>query len=60
MPLPSDVGEALAIYLVEARPRVESRTVFLTVAATPRPLCSTTVSQMVRRRCTGSRHGQGS
>jgi site-specific recombinase XerD len=51
MPLPPDVGEALATYLAAARPRVESRTVFLTVAAPPRPLLSTTVSQMVWRQC---------
>jgi len=51
LPLPTDVGEALSVYLVQARPRVESRTVFLTVAAPPRPLWPTTVSQMVWRQC---------
>ena len=52
MPLPTDVGEALSAYLVAARPRgVASRTVFLTVAAPPRPLWPTTVSQMVWRQC---------
>src|SRR5680860_486053 len=51
LPLPTDVGEALSVYLVQARPRVESRTVFLTVAAPPRLLWPTTVSQMVRRQC---------
>jgi site-specific recombinase XerD len=49
LPMPTDVGEALVTYLVEARPRVESRSVFLTVAAPPRPMGSTTVSQMVWR-----------
>jgi integrase/recombinase XerD len=51
LPLPADVGEALAAYLIEARPRVESRTVFLTVAAPPRPMWPTSVSQMVWRQC---------
>src|SRR5680860_360422 len=51
MPLPTDVGEALSAYLVTARPRVASRTVFLTVAAPPRPLWPTSVSQMVWRQC---------
>lgn len=52
MPLPIDVGEALSAYLLTARPRgVASRTVFLTVAAPPRPLWPTTVSQMVWRQC---------
>lgn len=51
MPLPTDVGEALSAYLLTARPRVATRTVFLTVAAPPRPLWPTTVSQMVWRQC---------
>jgi site-specific recombinase XerD len=51
MPLPTDVGAALSAYLVQARPRTESRTVFLTVAAPPRPMWPTTVSQMVWRQC---------
>ncbi len=51
MPLPTDVGAALSAYLIQARPRVESRTVFLTVAAPPRPMLPTTVSQMVWRQC---------
>lgn len=51
LPLPTDVGEALAAYLVEVRPRVRSRTLFLTVAAPPRPMWPTTVSQMVWRQC---------
>ena len=51
MPLPTDVGAALSAYLIQARPRVESRNVFLTVAAPPRPMSPTTVSQMVWRQC---------
>lgn len=41
----------MSAYLVEARPRVESRVLFLTVAAPPRPMWSTAVSQMVWRQC---------
>ena len=51
MPLPADVGEALAAYLLDGRPKAESRAVFLTVAAPPRPLWSTAVSQTVWRQC---------
>jgi site-specific recombinase XerD len=51
LPIPVDVGEALSEYLVKARPRVDSRVVFLTVAAPPRPMWSTAVSQMVWRQC---------
>ncbi len=51
LPLPADVGEALSSYLVEARPRVDFRSVFLTVAAPPRPMWPTAVSQMVWRQC---------
>lgn len=51
LPLPADVGEALATYLVEVRARVECRAVFLTVVAPHRPLWSTAVSQTVWRQC---------
>jgi len=51
MPLPSDVGGALASYIAEARPRAECRNVFLTVVAPARPLARNTVSQMVWRQC---------
>jgi site-specific recombinase XerD len=51
MPLPADVGEAVATYLLEARPRVECRTVFLTLVAPPRAMGHTTVGQMVWRQC---------
>ena len=51
LPLPADVGEAVATYLAEARPRVASRMVFLTVAAPPRPMEPTSVSQTVSRQC---------
>jgi site-specific recombinase XerD len=49
LPLPAEVGDAVARYLLQARPRVESRTVFLTVMAPYRPLWSTAVSQVVWR-----------
>ena len=49
LPMPVDVGEALADYLTRARPESAARFVFLTVAAPPRRLRSTSVSQMVWR-----------
>lgn len=51
MPLPADVGEAVASYLVQARPRGVTGAVFLTVLAPHRPLVPTGVSEMVRRHC---------
>src|SRR5260370_565485 len=49
MPLPADVGEAVARYLAQARPRAGSRTVFLTAVAPPQPMGATGVSEMVHR-----------
>jgi site-specific recombinase XerD len=51
MPLPGDVGEAVATYLLEARPRAVCRKVFLTLVAPHRPIGQTTVSQTVWRQC---------
>jgi integrase/recombinase XerD len=51
MPLGAEVGEAVAAYLLEARPRAQSRRAFLTLVAPPRPIGHTTVSQMVWRQC---------
>jgi integrase/recombinase XerD len=51
MPLPADVGEAVAGYLVHARPRAVTGVAFLTLVAPHRPLVPTGVSEMVRRRC---------
>jgi site-specific recombinase XerD len=52
MPLPADVGEAVAGYLVQDRPRgVAGGTAFLTLVAPYRPLGPTGVSEMVHRRC---------
>jgi site-specific recombinase XerD len=49
MPLPADVGDAVAGYLLQARPQAQSRAVFLTILAPHRPLWPTAVSQMVWR-----------
>ena len=51
LPLPVDVGEALVAYLTEARPRVESRWLFLTSRAPLRALWPTTISQIVCYAC---------
>jgi site-specific recombinase XerD len=51
MPVPDEVGEAVAVYLLEARPQVDSRTAFMTLVAPPRPMGQTTVGQMVWRQC---------
>ncbi len=52
MPVPDEVGEAVAVYLLEARPQVDSRTAFMTLVAPPRPMGQTTVGQI--RWCGGS------
>ena len=49
MPLPEEVGEAVAAYLLRGRPRAESRAAFLTLRPPPRPMGHTTVSQVVWR-----------
>lgn len=51
LPLPADVGEALVGYLVDGRPTVTSRTVFMTVLAPLRPMHPTTVSRVVVCAC---------
>ncbi len=51
LPLPADVGEAVAVYLSEHRPPAQSRTVFLTAVAPWRALRSTAVSETVWRQC---------
>jgi integrase/recombinase XerD len=50
MPLPVDVGAAVATYL-QVRPKAECRAVFLALVAPPRPLGPSTVSQLVWRAC---------
>lgn len=50
LPLPDDVGEALAGYLA-LRGRHESRTVFLTLRAPTRPIRADLVGDVVQRHC---------
>ena len=51
LPLPTDVGEALAGWLRRGRPRCESVTVFTRVRAPHRQLTSAGVSAIVRAAC---------
>lgn len=51
MPLPVEVGEAVGRYVLEARPRIENRTVFLTLVAPTRPMKTSAIGQVVWRRC---------
>ena len=51
LPLPADVGEAIAGYLADGRPRAESRQVFLTTLAPLRGISPVTVNGVVRRAC---------
>ena len=47
LPLPADVGDALAVHLGDPRPQTSCRAVFLTRNAPPRPLAPQTVSKLV-------------
>ena len=51
LPLPTDVGEALAGWLRRGRPHCDSTTVFTRVRAPHRPLTSGGVSAIVRAAC---------
>lgn len=51
LPLPVEVGEAIAAYLRAGRPASSSRCVFLTVTAPIRPLSPDAVGLLVRRLC---------
>jgi site-specific recombinase XerD len=51
MPLPTEVGEAVSSYLIEGRPRVESRRLFVSVRAPFGGLSSTAVRAAVRYAC---------
>ena len=51
LPLLNDVGEALAAYLHDGRPRAESRKVFLASLAPQRALGPGSVNSVVRRAC---------
>ena len=51
LPLPVEVGEAIAGYLCRGRPSHSSRAVFLTAVAPIRPLSGDGVALLVRRAC---------
>ena len=51
LPLPVEVGEAIAAYLLRGRPRSDRREVFLRARAPFDPIASGTVSSTVRRAC---------
>ena len=51
LPLPADVGEAIAAYLRRGRPEGDRREVFLRARAPYGPIASGTVASTVRRAC---------
>jgi integrase/recombinase XerD len=51
LPLPADVGEAIAAYLARGRPSSERREVFLQARAPFEPIAAGTVASTVRRAC---------
>lgn len=51
LPLPVDVGEAIAGYLQRGRPKTAAREVFLQARAPFEPIAAGTVSSTVRRAC---------
>lgn len=51
LPLPADVGDAIAAYLKRGRPRSERRELFLGARAPFAPIASGTVRSTVRRGC---------
>jgi integrase/recombinase XerD len=51
LPLPADVGEAIAAYLQRSRPLSDRREVFLRARAPYQPIASGTVASTVRRAC---------
>jgi len=51
LPLPADVGQAIASYLMRARPQSDRREVFLRARAPFAPIAAGTVSSTVRRAC---------
>ena len=51
LPLPADVGEAIAAYLKRGRPLTDRREVFFRARAPYRPIDPATVSSSVRRAC---------
>jgi integrase len=52
LPLPADVGEAIAAYLLRGRPASGHRQVFLRATPPPAPLSRSGISDIVRRACT--------
>jgi site-specific recombinase XerD len=55
LPLPADVGQAIATYLRRGRPRSSRREVFLRSKAPYEPIASGTVASTVRRACRRAR-----
>ncbi len=51
LPLPADVGAALAAYLHDDRPHCAYRQVILTLYAPPRPIHPSSITNVVRRAC---------
>lgn len=51
LPLPDDVGAAMAEYLVHARPATTARSLFVTLVAPFNQMATSTVTVMVARRC---------
>jgi integrase/recombinase XerD len=51
LPLPADVGEAIAAYLTRGRPASDRREVFLQARAPFEPIAAGTVASTVRRAC---------
>ncbi len=51
LPLPEEVGEAIAAYLTRGRPKSDRREVFLCARAPYEPIASGTVASTVRRAC---------
>lgn len=51
LPLPADVGEAIAAYITRGRPPSERREVFLRARAPFEPIAAGTVASTVRRAC---------
>lgn len=51
LPLPADVGNALAAYLREDRPRCTVRQAILTLYAPPRPIHPSSITNLVHRAC---------
>jgi integrase/recombinase XerD len=51
LPLPSEVGDALAAYLRRGRPRSEHREIFLRATAPFEPIATGTIASTLRRAC---------